>query len=134
MSRIILARRSNILNVIDVAAFMPARRFPPPWSVEEIGRLLCRAWPRCTYPAASGADGMSNLMLQNDWWWGGANSRSLTTPNSVAPNFEPDWNKPATAPMLVAIRSVDGERVPAETGHGPVEQTPSMGCSIKWRG
>jgi putative SOS response-associated peptidase YedK len=33
-------------------------------------------------------------------------------PNSVAPNFEPDWNKPPTAPMLVAIRSVDGERVP----------------------
>jgi peroxiredoxin len=22
----------------------------------------------------------------------------------------------------------------AETGHGPVDQTPSMGCSIKWRG
>jgi peroxiredoxin len=21
----------------------------------------------------------------------------------------------------------------AETGHGPVDQTPSMGCSIKWR-
>jgi len=33
-------------------------------------------------------------------------------PNSVAPNFEPDWNKPLTAPMLVAIRSIDGERVP----------------------
>ena len=33
-------------------------------------------------------------------------------PNSVAPNFEPDWNKPLTAPMLVAIRSVNGERVP----------------------
>jgi putative SOS response-associated peptidase YedK len=33
-------------------------------------------------------------------------------PNSVAPNFEPDWNKPPTAPMLVAIRSVDGECVP----------------------
>ena len=33
-------------------------------------------------------------------------------PNSVAPNFEPDWNKPPTAPMLVAIRSVNGERVP----------------------
>ena len=93
MSRIILARRSNILNVIDVAAFMPARRFPPPWSVEEIGRLLCRAWPRCTYPAASGADGMSNLMLQNDWWWGGANSRSLT--NFVCPNRERDGGGPA---------------------------------------
>ena len=33
-------------------------------------------------------------------------------PNSVALNFEPDWNKPPTAPMLVAIRSVDGERIP----------------------
>jgi len=33
-------------------------------------------------------------------------------PNSVAPNFEPDWNKPPTAPMLVAIRSINGERVP----------------------
>ena len=36
MSRIILARRSNILNVIDVAAFMPARRFPPPWSSRKL--------------------------------------------------------------------------------------------------
>lgn len=33
-------------------------------------------------------------------------------PDSMAPNFEPDWNKPPTAPMLVAIRSVDGQRVP----------------------
>jgi len=33
-------------------------------------------------------------------------------PNSVVPNFESDWNKPPTAPMLVAIRSVNGERVP----------------------
>ena len=29
-----------------------------------------------------------------------------------APNFEADWNKPPTAPMLVAIRSEDGKRVP----------------------
>ena len=33
-------------------------------------------------------------------------------PDAVAPNFEADWNKPPTAPMLVAIRSVDGRRVP----------------------
>jgi hypothetical protein len=33
-------------------------------------------------------------------------------PNAAAPNFEPSWNKPPTEPMLVAIRSVDGERVP----------------------
>ena len=32
--------------------------------------------------------------------------------DAPAPNFEPDWNKPPTAPMLVAIRSVDGKRVP----------------------
>lgn len=29
-----------------------------------------------------------------------------------APNFERDWNKPPTAPMLVAIRSADGKRTP----------------------
>jgi putative SOS response-associated peptidase YedK len=33
-------------------------------------------------------------------------------PNALAPNYAPDWNKPPTEPMLVAIRSVDGERVP----------------------
>jgi putative SOS response-associated peptidase YedK len=32
--------------------------------------------------------------------------------DAQAPNFEPDWNKPPTAPMLVAIRSVDGKRIP----------------------
>jgi putative SOS response-associated peptidase YedK len=34
------------------------------------------------------------------------------SPHAPAPNFEPDWNKPPTEPMLVAIRSKDGERVP----------------------
>src|SRR3569623_495170 len=29
-----------------------------------------------------------------------------------APNFERDWNKPPTAPMLVAIRSEGGKRIP----------------------
>jgi putative SOS response-associated peptidase YedK len=32
-------------------------------------------------------------------------------PNVPAPNYERDWNKPPTGLMLVAIRSVDGERV-----------------------
>ena len=31
-------------------------------------------------------------------------------PESPAPNFEPDWNKPPTMPMLVALRSEDGKR------------------------
>jgi putative SOS response-associated peptidase YedK len=29
-----------------------------------------------------------------------------------APNYERDWNKPPTAPMLVAIRSEEGKRIP----------------------
>lgn len=33
-------------------------------------------------------------------------------PDSPAPNFAADWNLPPTRPMLVAIRSVDGQRVP----------------------
>ena len=33
-------------------------------------------------------------------------------PDTPAPNFEADWNKPPTEPMLVAIRSQDGKRVP----------------------
>jgi putative SOS response-associated peptidase YedK len=31
---------------------------------------------------------------------------------AAAPNFAADWNMPPTAPMLVAIRSVDHKRVP----------------------
>jgi putative SOS response-associated peptidase YedK len=33
-------------------------------------------------------------------------------PDAPAPNFEADYNKPPTMPMLVAIRSVDGNRIP----------------------
>jgi putative SOS response-associated peptidase YedK len=33
-------------------------------------------------------------------------------PDAPAPNFEPDWNKPPTSPMLVAIRNVEGQRIP----------------------
>lgn len=29
--------------------------------------------------------------------------------------------------LLIAMRQI------ATTGHGPQDQTPSMGCSIKWR-
>jgi len=31
---------------------------------------------------------------------------------AAAPNYAPDWNKPPTEPMLVAIRSEDGKRIP----------------------
>jgi putative SOS response-associated peptidase YedK len=32
--------------------------------------------------------------------------------DAPAPNFKPDWNKPPTEPMLVAIRSENGKRIP----------------------
>lgn len=35
-----------------------------------------------------------------------------------APNFEADWNEPPTVPMLVAIRSEDGKRIPKITRWG----------------
>jgi putative SOS response-associated peptidase YedK len=33
-------------------------------------------------------------------------------PDAPAPNFEPDWNKPPTSPMLVAIRTIEGQLTP----------------------
>jgi putative SOS response-associated peptidase YedK len=33
-------------------------------------------------------------------------------PDAPAPNYEADYNKPPTLPMLVAMRSVDGRRIP----------------------
>src|SRR5438552_338276 len=38
--------------------------------------------------------------------------RMKFAPNASAPNFETNWNLASTEPMLVAIRSVEGERVP----------------------
>ncbi len=32
--------------------------------------------------------------------------------DAPAPNYEADWNKPPTGPMLVAIRSENGKRIP----------------------
>jgi peroxiredoxin len=40
-----------------------------------------------------------------------------------------------TTPVANARRDLfEAMKQVAETGHGPVEQTPSMGCSIKWTG
>ncbi len=38
-------------------------------------------------------------------------------------------------PVANARRDLfEAMKMVAETGHGPLEQTPSMGCSIKWKG
>ena len=39
-------------------------------------------------------------------------------PDAPAPNYEPDWNKPPAADMLVAIHSVEGKRVAKMTKWG----------------
>jgi hypothetical protein len=60
-------------------------------------------------------------------------------PDAPAPNYERDYNKPPTAPMLVAIRFVDGQRIPKmmkcgrrRNGHGrPVGDVAQSG---QWRG
>jgi putative SOS response-associated peptidase YedK len=38
--------------------------------------------------------------------------RMKFAPDAPAPNYEADYNKPPTMPMLVAIRSVEGQRIP----------------------
>jgi putative SOS response-associated peptidase YedK len=40
--------------------------------------------------------------------------------DAPAPHYEADYNKPPTMPMLVAMRSVDGRRVPQMTKWGLV--------------
>lgn len=49
--------------------------------------------------------------------------------SAPAPNFEADWNKPPTAPMLVAIRSEDGKRVPRGAQlAAPAVEAAGSGC------
>jgi putative SOS response-associated peptidase YedK len=45
-------------------------------------------------------------------------------PNAAAPNFEPSWDKAPPEPMLVAIRSVDGARVPKMMKRGLIPYWP----------
>jgi peroxiredoxin len=45
-----------------------------------------------------------------------------------------DESRKDTAPEGVRRDLFEAMKQVAETGHGPAEQIPSMGCSIKWRG
>ncbi|MEW8682748.1 MAG: hypothetical protein AB2536_12625 [Candidatus Thiodiazotropha endolucinida] len=44
-----------------------------------------------------------------------------------------DESRKETAPSDVRRDLYEAMKLVAETGHGPREQIPSMGCSIKWR-
>lgn len=45
-----------------------------------------------------------------------------------------DQSRKQAAPADVRRDLFEAMRQVAETGHGPAQQIPSMGCSIKWRG
>ena len=45
-----------------------------------------------------------------------------------------DASRREAAPADARLELFEAMRMVAETGHGPAEQTASMGCSIKWRG
>jgi putative SOS response-associated peptidase YedK len=47
-------------------------------------------------------------------------------PDAPAPNFA-HWNKPPTEPMLVAIRAMDGKRVPRMMKWGLIPHNISRG-------
>jgi putative SOS response-associated peptidase YedK len=66
------------------------------------------------------------VRLANDY--SGIKIRLKFAPDAAAPNYAADYNEPPTMPMLVAMRSVDGRRVPMMKwglvpynirGHGP---------------
>jgi putative SOS response-associated peptidase YedK len=42
----------------------------------------------------------------------GTPRRLKFAPDAPAPNYVVDYNKPPTMPMLVAVRSVDAQRIP----------------------
>jgi putative SOS response-associated peptidase YedK len=50
------------------------------------------------------------VRLENDY--SEIKIRPKFAPDAPAPNYEADYNKPPTMPMLVAMRSVDGRRIP----------------------
>ncbi len=65
------------------------------------------------FPAALGKEAMcGRVRLSSDY--SEIKIRLKFSPDAAAPNFEADWNKPPTAPMLVAIRSEDGKRIPQD--------------------
>jgi len=45
-----------------------------------------------------------------------------------------DESRKEAAPANARRELFEAMKLVAETGHGPVHQVPSMGCSIKWRG
>jgi hypothetical protein len=51
-------------------------------------------------------------------------------PTSPAPNYAADWNKPPTELMLVAIRSMDGARVPGVPRR--LEMGPALPRDYGW--
>jgi peroxiredoxin len=90
-------------------AFAAKHRFPFPYAIDETQEVARVYGAQC-------APDFFGFNAQDELQYRGRLDASRTTPilNSRRDLFE-------------AMRQV------VETGHGPVEQMPSMGCSIKWK-
>jgi peroxiredoxin len=93
----------------NMKAFAAKHRFPFPYAIDETQEVARAYGAQCT-PDFFGFNAQDELQYR------GRLDASRTTPilNSRRDLFE-------------AMRQV------TETGHGPAEQMPSMGCSIKWK-
>jgi hypothetical protein len=95
-------------NMRRVAAEL---RFPMPYVIDE-SQAVARAYGAVYTPDFFGFNGRLELQYRGRL----DESRKETAPEGVRRD------------LYEAMKQV------AETGRGPAEQIPSMGCSIKWRG
>jgi len=94
----------------NMTAFATTHAFSFPYVIDE-SQAIARAYDAVCTPDFFGFDANDGLQYRGRLDESGRNSAS------------PD----ARRELLDAMSGV------AQTGHGPVEQTASMGCSIKWR-
>jgi peroxiredoxin len=93
----------------NMKAFAALHRFTFPYVIDETQEVARAYGAQCT-PDFFGFNAQDELQYR------GRLDASRTTP---IPNARRD--------LFEAMKQV------AETGHGPADQIPSMGCSIKWR-
>jgi peroxiredoxin len=94
----------------NMKAFAARHELPFPY-VHDESQHVARAWDAVCTPDYFGLDAEGRLQYR-----GRLDAGKTAPPPPEAPRE-----------MVAAMRLV------AETGQGPREQTPSMGCSIKWR-
>jgi len=96
----------------NMAKFAEAHHFPFPYLVDE-DQSVARMFGAVCTPDFFGLDREGTLQYRG---------RLDNLRYGVSPAT------PRVPDLVLAMRTIGG------TGHGPTEQAPSLGCSIKWRG